>query len=268
MKNIRIFLFIIIFVISCNNNSIGTNETNPTGADITNSKSINLNKNKSFLIVTEAWPPYVYEENGEVKGFDYEVVLAVFNRMGVDIKIEFYPWKRCIEMIKSQKAMAILDVGVNKERLAFMLFPKEKLSDSNSVLFYLKGEQKEVKSINDLTGKTVGVSRGYSYSDEFMNASNFKKEAVDNFKLNPEKLLSRRIDYFIYNRNSALFKMKGTSYMSRITYVKKPITSGENYLAFSLNDENRRFVKLFSEELKNFKHTSEYKQILAKYGQF
>lgn len=262
MKKISLLLLIFLFfAAACGGNADQNTEKKETV------KAEEKAVDEGLLIVTEAWPPYVYDENGEVKGFDYEVMMAVFERMGKKVNFKFFPWKRCIAMIKARTAVAILDASENKERLEYMIFPGEKLSDSNSVLFYVKGKQRPVRTLKDLTGKTVGISRGYSYSEAFDNATNFKKEAVDTFEQNAEKLINGRVDYFIYNRSVALFKIKGSKYDGKIVYVKKPITFGENHLAFSMMEGNKELAEQFEAELKKFKQTQEYKDIMAKYGQ-
>ena len=55
-------------------------------------------------VVTDEWPPYIYIENKEIKGFDYEVMMAVLSNMKYDVDFKVYPWKRCLLMIKNQKA--------------------------------------------------------------------------------------------------------------------------------------------------------------------
>ena len=58
-----------------------------------------LARAEQLRIVTDPWAPYVYEENGETKGIDYEVTAEVFRRLGVDVRWEFMPWKRCMLMV-------------------------------------------------------------------------------------------------------------------------------------------------------------------------
>jgi len=95
---------------------------------------------EKLIVVTDAWAPYVYEEENTAKGFDYEVMMKVFEKMGDTVEFKFYPWKRCIKMIEDGEAAAILDISKNDERLKTMYFPKEKISDSASVLFHLKAK--------------------------------------------------------------------------------------------------------------------------------
>ena len=49
-----------------------------------------LARAEQLRIVTDPWAPYVYEENGQPKGIDYEVTAEVFKRLGVDVR-----WSSC-----------------------------------------------------------------------------------------------------------------------------------------------------------------------------
>lgn len=93
---------------------------------------------QALRIVSEAWPPYVYEENGVLRGLDYEATQLVLQRLGVAAEWQLMPWKRCLLALERGQADAILDVFHTSEREASMLFPAEPLSQIEFVLFYAK----------------------------------------------------------------------------------------------------------------------------------
>ena len=49
---------------------------------------------KPLELVTIDFPPYVYKENGIIKGFNVDILKAVFNEMEMQIDIKFIPWAR------------------------------------------------------------------------------------------------------------------------------------------------------------------------------
>ena len=103
-----------------------------------------------FLVVTDEWAPYVYKDGAIVKGFDYEVMLEVLSGMNLDVDFQLLPWKRCVFMIEQKEADAILDISSNDDRKKVMYFPDEKISESSSVFFYLKGKKFKYKTLQDL----------------------------------------------------------------------------------------------------------------------
>lgn len=49
---------------------------------------------KPLTIITEDWPPYNYEENGDVKGFSTEIVQAILDELDLKHKITVLPGAR------------------------------------------------------------------------------------------------------------------------------------------------------------------------------
>lgn len=220
-----------------------------------------------LTVVTEPWPPYVYEASGTPVGFDYEVVASVFSKMGIDVQVRFYPWKRCVQMMREQQADAILDVGMNEARKKYLIYPDEPLSSSESVFFFLKSEPFTFNDLADLSGKTVGTSLGYQYSDAFNTATHFSKEPVASIEQNFTKLLAGRIDLVIVNRSVGLFKSKEMGIGEVIDHTANPVSGGPLYLAFAKKAGAAELSARFAGELKRFKQTPAYRKIIDKYGQ-
>lgn len=218
-------------------------------------------------IVTDIWAPYIYRDDGSAAGFDFEVMDAVLQRMGIEYELKILPWKRCIYLIENREADAILDISMNDNRLENMIFPEESISSSESVLFYRKGASYRFTGLNDLDNLIIGTILGYEYNREFLEAENFKKEPVTSLEQNIGKLLLGRIDMFLSNRSVGLFTIMNRGKSSEITYLPEPVSGGLNYLAFSKKESNEKLAKAFSEELRRFKSTAEYRTILARYGQ-
>ncbi len=222
---------------------------------------------ESVTIVSEAWPPYLMEENGEPSGVDYEVMEAVFDRMGVDMEFEFYPWNRCMEMLKSGSADGILAVGYNEERAEFLYYPEEPVSVSANILLYDKFKGSNAQSLEDLSGKTVGVTPGYSYDDDFDAAENFKRDETQSFTSNIRKLLAGRIDYFIVDEAVGLYKTSEMGVAGRVNVADLRYPGGGNFVAFSQAATEESLASRFGAELEAFKETPKYEDILMKYGQ-
>lgn len=219
-----------------------------------------------FVIVADSWPPYVYEESGKIKGFDYEVSREVLSKLGFSVELKLIPWARCLWMVSHGEADAILDASITPERQQTMIFPDEKISDSSSVLFCLKGRNYRYSDLRDLAGLRIGTIRGYMYSKEIEEADWFVKEPVVDVDQNIRKLLGGRIDLFISNRYVGEYSIRKAGAADRIVYLPKPVSGGELYLAFSRRERNIRLVKEFSEALRRFKKSGEFAQIMKRYG--
>jgi polar amino acid transport system substrate-binding protein len=223
----------------------------------------------NLQIVTEAWAPYVFEENGKPTGVDYEVMEAVLKRMGHTFNFEFCPWKRCIKMLEEGDADALLDMdkGNNNEREKFAAFPEENLNTSSSVLFFKKGTKFTYTGLDSLKDKTVGVSAGYVYNKEFDTATTFTREAATATEQNLTKLINNRINFAAINKNVGLYTAKKMGILDRIDYDPTPISDGTLFLGFSKKRGHDQLAQDFGKNLAAFKKTKEYKVILKKYGQ-
>lgn len=222
-------------------------------------------------IATSEWPPYGYVENGKAVGFATEILDKVLPKMGFEPKIEFMPWKRATEMAKAGETDAVYSASYNVERAEFLLYPETALHPSEYVLFIRKSDAGKLKfeTLDDLKDHKVGVTRGYSYSDEFLKKLDELKnsEEANSDELNFEKLNEGRIDYFPADLLNGLTLLNKLGMQDKIVYLDKRIKVKDYFIAFSKKSPkiNEEFVKKFSDELKSFTQTDDYKRIHDKY---
>ena len=61
----------------------------------------------AFQIITADFPPYDYEEDGQMKGLSTEFVQAILEDLGMEADITSYPWKRAYIMATKEKNVLI-----------------------------------------------------------------------------------------------------------------------------------------------------------------
>lgn len=227
---------------------------------------IPLSSEESILVVTEEWAPFIYESDGELQGVDYEIMDSLFRSLGWDYELRFLPWSRCLLMIENGDADAILDISYTEERAQQMIFPREPISYSESVLFHKRDRAFSIDRLEDLSEYVIGTIRGYAYGEEFRKADYLNLEPVRSLELNIQKLLVNRIDFFISNRPVGLHKIREMGVEDQIDYLDLVISGGENYLAFSISDKNRKLADDFSREMLLFRETEEFSMILDRYN--
>jgi len=225
---------------------------------------------KTFLIVTEPWEPYIFDTGAPQQGVDYEIAEAVFRKMNMSVSIKFYPFKRCLKMVEDKDADAILDLMITPEREAFLFFPEEYISASPTTAFFRRGEMPEYNTLADLKGGYVmGVQLGFEYPDEVVNAPLTKDEAPS-LESNLKKLLLGRVDLVVDNRTVTLYQAHEMGILDQIEYDPRPLGNIEetrNYLGFAKKAGYDQLAVQFSEALQAFKTSDEYYAILARYGQ-
>jgi polar amino acid transport system substrate-binding protein len=221
---------------------------------------------EKLRIVTEPWAPYVYIQDGQARGLDYETAAIVFERLGIEVEWQFLPWKRCLAMLEQGQADGALDIFQNAEREGSLLYPSEPLSYVEFVLFYANARPHPVKSLNDLRGLTVGVSPGYAYGVAFLGSPLFVREAGPSHEANFGKLLLGRVDLVITDRRVGQHLLDQLQVRDQITQSPNAISRDPQYLALRKNAGMDLLVQRFGAELKRFKREQAYAELNAKYG--
>lgn len=166
---------------------------------------------KPFLIVSDTYPPYEYQENGIIVGFDVEILKAVSKEADIECDIKFFPWKRAMMMIESGKADGIFSMAHSKERENFVYFPPEHLSIGKKRIFANSNFKGDILAIQDLDGKRIGIVRGNTYGEKFDNYNACIKDEAENPDMLFKKLNVDRYSLVIENENVAAFTIKKLS---------------------------------------------------------
>jgi len=233
------------------------------------------NAGTELTVGTDEWPPYEYVEgaagNDFVTGFSTEVILAVFNKMNIQVKdrISLFPWVRGEIMLLNGELDMLYSAGSNPDRAQIVHYPKESLMETSWSFFIRKKDEGKLKyeSFDDLKGKKIGVVRGYYYSPEFLEfirtEKNFEDVAYDDQNL--KKLVHRRLDYIVMDKMNGLYLIKKMGLSGKVVAIKKPLNTVSIYAIFSKETVEKSFVDSFSAALGEFKTSFEYKLIYKKY---
>ena len=221
---------------------------------------------EKLRIVTEPWAPYVYEDNGSMRGLDYETTMIVFQRLGVEVEWQFLPWKRCLAMLDQGHADGALDIFHSHERDALLLYPSEPLSAVEFVLFYANDRPHPAHTLDDLRGLTVGTSPGYLYGEAFSESSLFDREPAPSHEANFGKLSPGRIDLVITDRRVGQHVIKAMGLEGKVSQAPLVVSRQPQFLAVRRGAGMDLLVQRFAAELKRFKQEPAYAALSAKYG--
>ncbi|AVE05920.1 substrate-binding periplasmic protein [Pseudomonas palleroniana] len=221
---------------------------------------------EKLRIVTEPWTPYVYDDNGTMRGLDYETTVTVFQRLGVDVQWQFLPWKRCLAMLDQGHADGALDIFHSHDRDALLLYPSEPLSEVEFVLFYANERPHPAKTLDELHGLTVGISPGYLYGSAFSDSTAFNREPAPSHEANFGKLMLARIDLLITDRRVGMHVIKDLGLEGKVSQAPLVVSRQQQFLAVRRGAGMDLLVQRFAAELKRFKQEPAYAVLSAKYG--
>jgi polar amino acid transport system substrate-binding protein len=216
-------------------------------------------------LVSDDWAPYVYQQNGQPRGIDYEVTTQVFKRLGVEVEWQFLPWKRCLAMIEQGLADGIVDIFQIDARRPFLIYPSEPMSDVEFVLFQARSRRHTVTSLNDLAGLSVGTSPGYTYGAAFNGSSRFRREAAPTHEANLGKLVLGRIDLLITDRRVGRYLMRQLGLEQQVEELPLLISRQTQYLGLTRKPGRESLAQAFAEELQRFKQEPVYAAINNRY---
>ncbi len=218
-------------------------------------------------VVYTEWYPYTYQEGNDARGFEIEIFRAVMKRMGIEAVFQLFPFKRCLKMLEEGKAHVLISLLKTKERARYTIFPKEHIGISRTSLFTRRDNQiRYGGSLKDLKGYTIGVIAGFSYGAAFDNADYLKKEEVANASRLIKMVVSGRFSLGIENEAVIRGVAGDLGVAGSIRFLSPPVHSQRLYVGFSKWHDLYGLVVEFSRNLKDFKGTKEYKDILRKYG--
>ena len=115
---------------------------------------------KETLFLTEIYPPYVYESDGNLTGHATEVAKQAFELAGIPADIKVYPFARTIRLAKNSVPLIAYPVVRNPERDAYFDWLGLVASD-DYYLFKLSSRTAiNVKTLDDLRDLTICSIRG------------------------------------------------------------------------------------------------------------
>ncbi|MES2951005.1 MAG: transporter substrate-binding domain-containing protein [Pseudomonadota bacterium] len=116
---------------------------------------------KDLSFVGQDYPPFNWNEGGEVKGGMVEVMKKACEKLKHNCKFGIVPLARAMQMLEEGSIDGVLSLIPNADRAKFANFSPT-LVVSNLSYFGAKGKAKKVGSLNDLEGWTVGAVRASS----------------------------------------------------------------------------------------------------------
>ncbi len=110
---------------------------------------------------SEDYPPYNYEADGKLTGMAVDILMAAFEKVGVDVtpdEINLVPWNRSYSFIQNRPGTALFVMTYTPDREQIMRFVGPALPSRVSIIS-LKEKAITVKTPADLEGLTIGVVR-------------------------------------------------------------------------------------------------------------
>lgn len=166
---------------------------------------------KEIRLAAFNYPPFYWEEAGQVQGVAVDLVHELFSRMDRRVSLTLYPLKRALEYTREGRADGIMILIKTKERSVFLEYTDPVMTVRGLIWSRAgrPGGPVDFNRLEDLKDYKTGATLGYSYGQAMDNLlKTMEVERVASDYLNYRKLLAGRIDIFPGNEIVArgLFK--------------------------------------------------------------
>ena len=241
MKKIFLMITLVIFgIISCGKKDNGE-------------KKLRVGLNAVFA-------PFEYVENGQVTGFDVDLINEIGKNLGYKIEIIDQSFDGLIPALKAGKIDIIVSgMSSTEERKKSVDFTDDYFVSKET---YIRKKGNTAVTPATLSGKKIGVQLGTIQeieAKEIKGATVVPNESTVNTILD---LKAGKIDVIILEKAVAQEYMKKNPEME--IFDEKPAKSGT---AMALDKgKNQELIKQINDELKKMKENGKYNELIKKYG--
>lgn len=216
-------------------------------------------------------------QDDRVTGFDVDVIDHIMRKLGVGYRVVLVDSSARLEMnaraVPAQYDM-VFTYSYTDARAEYLTYAKESHISFNWNFFLLKeNEGKFVfNTYADLANRTIGITRGMSYSDEFLKAIEevpLKVDSVATNRVQLDKLLAKRFDLVPLNTKTTLYEARERGILNRITYLPKPLKDKAYFNTFVTASTYPKLMELagkYDDELKQMKRDGTLSRLMIKYG--
>lgn len=169
-----------------------------------NSDNFNTLKSGTLTVgVFKHAPPAVYEENGELKGYEVELIEEIAKKMNLNVEYKEYLFSDLLNAVNNNEVdCAISDIAITPEREKIVSFTR---AYSKTDIVIVVPKNSEIEHITDINGKVIGVTRGTIQDDKAVELSKSVNINILRYDTHDESynaLISGNVDALINEENN------------------------------------------------------------------
>ena len=220
---------------------------------------------KLTMSTNAAFPPYeMTDDNGNYVGIDIEVAEAIADKLGLELQVDDMDFDAALLAAQTGKSdMVMAGVTVTEERQTVMDFSN---TYANGIQVVIVPEDSDIASIEDMTGKMIGVQRGTTgdlYCSASVEDGGFGEENVtpyDNGLTAVQALMNGQVDCVVIDNAPAQEFVKANPGLK----ILDTEYANEDY-AIGVNKDNTALLDAINGALAELKADGTVDSIVAKY---
>lgn len=205
------------------------------------------------------FPPFEYYENGQVVGFDIDLINEIGNKLNKKIELEEMEFNTLLTALSSGKVDLIISgLDITDERKQQVDFTQGYYANELSLIVL---NDSNIKDINDLKDKKVGTELGTSgdnYVNELKDVKNIQFNDSSSTIMN---LKSNKVDAVIIDKPVAEKILKNVNGCKILENVN--IKTSE--MGIAVNKNNKELLNDLNKALTELKNNGKLKELNVKY---
>ncbi len=215
---------------------------------------------KLVMGTNAAFPPYEFvNDKNEIVGIDAEIAAAVAEKLGYELEIKDMEFDSLLTAVQSGAIdFALAGMTVNDERKLTVDFSD---TYATGVQVVIVPENSAIKTVDDLTGKKIGVQAGTT--GDIYCTDDFGQDMVkqyNNGALAVAALKNGQVDCVVIDNEPAKNFVKANEGL-KILDTEYAV---EDYAA-AISKENKQLQEDFNKALKELKDEGKIAEIIEKY---
>ncbi len=224
---------------------------------------------QSLILATTIWPPFRIEPgSGEpgVYGIDVDIIHELEKRLSVDIEIQYHPWRRALQMVRTGDADLIIGIAMNEERSGFLNYVPTSYIAAQAVFYTQKGRGESFHDYESLKTGTIGYGQDNLYFEPFDSDSTLDKTAYASDKQILDMLALWRLDLAVGANPNMAYAVSRSGYKDKLEMISYiPPQSTPLYLALSKQSSWADSVGVFDAAIKQMLQEGTVEEILERY---
>ena len=215
------------------------------------------------LIGEDDWYPYAAFKENQLRGFAVEVIQAAYAAVNVSVSFKTAPYARCLKLVQTGGELGCFDSLKEDKLTKDFLFHHEPIFKAEIGIYALTAAPDAHLNSASLKGHSIGMTHGYTYTDEIENDPDISREVAPSDRLNLRKLLLKRSDYsLVYTRVADYLVAKyPQEFKGKIKQVGL-IKQDNLYVSFSkTRADAAQFAALLDKGLLKIKSNGKYAEI-------
>lgn len=214
------------------------------------------------------WAPYSYAAPAtrEPTGMAVEIVREAFAAVDVQAEIMVAPFARCMHLSKVGHVAGCFNATIVDDNRADYHWHQAPMFTEELAIFGRPGATTKPLGLDDLAGKRVGFTLGYTYPPEFRNDTRLVRISAKSDGVLLGLLLAGRVDYILANTGPLYLRMASDPTMRERVQKVGVISQDGFWLAFSkVHPQGQAMSRRFDAGLQKLRDNGRLEALIAGY---